>query len=232
MSHGRGSRPSAFRIAYPVSTAKSANIARKVGKPPVGPPKNRCCRTMKGDEREQQRQVRGDGHKYLQPPPAGIWANVSSKPAGPGAEPERDEQPAVVVAGRDAEEARVEGDVPVPESLPDGDRVEREIEQDGKDGVGEWRQPGWDAEPVRHEHRGGDDHRPGERDRHGDRPNLDEESLVIGVRTENRDIALLEEQPEGDGAEQLDETVAASRAIGKPRGEDEEDEHDDLDQSK
>ena len=142
---------------------------------------------------------------------------MSPNPSCPRTEAEGDKQPTVVVTRGHAEEAGVEWDVPVPQALPDGDRVEREIEQDGEDGVGEGRKPQRDAQPVRHEHRGGDDHGPGKRDRHGDRTQLDEEPLVIGVGAENLDVALLEKKAERDGGEQLDETLAAPRAVGESR---------------
>src|SRR4029077_9863103 len=54
----------------------------------------------------------------------------------------------------------------------------------------------------------------------------------VGVRTENRDVALLEKKPERDGAQQLDETAAAPGAIGESRREHKEDQHHDLDHSK
>src|SRR4029077_16450810 len=101
-------------------------------------------------ESEEQCQVGGDGNEEVQAR-RGLSVAASTNPPGPRTEAERDEEPTVVVTGGDAEKAGVEWDVPVPQALPDGDRVEREIEHDGEDGVGERRKPERDAHAVGNE---------------------------------------------------------------------------------
>ena len=104
----------------------------------------------------------------------------------------------------------------MPEPLADGDGIERKVEEDGEGGVNHRGESGRDAQRVRYEHRRGDQHGPGQGDGDGDPTELDEETLVVGVRPEDRDITLLEKQAKGHGAQEFQKSSAATAPIGKP----------------
>ena len=171
-----------------------------------------------GDEEDEGR----DRHQQLEPFERRPVTRGVAQVAGEDAEAERDEEPRIEVARRDAEPAVGESDVaPRPEAHPDRDRVEGEVEHDDQHGIDERRVAASHAERVGDAHRAGDDQRPRETD--DDRCPVDGQQPVgrVVIRLEDQLVALLEQDAERRRADQLEERQAPV-SEREDRGDDEE----------